>query len=214
MIMFLRSKLDQEVVKFYMARWLNREMVMREKADKWRNKCERCKFMMGISDEELDEYLAQRRKTGEKLRDRQLTGCWKTLEDEPQLYEFRNNHTFSQQVVKKYPSAIYAGVLVIKHNVKGRWEIKGDTLYRYYDKGRMIELDESGITYSEDMKEKVEQYLGELRKRYDKDKPEYREWTHEDIVRHVAIDRNGNKIELTWQEEDGISMNSYFVREK
>jgi hypothetical protein len=211
---FLREKLQLDEVRFYLARSRNREKELTERADQWKNKSERCKFLMGITDEELEQYLNTRKQHGSPLKDRQLIGQWRTIDDDPQLYDFRRNHTFSQTVIRTYPGDVYSGFIRVIIHISGRWEIKNDSLYRYYDKGRTLEIDHSGISYSPDMKDSVDRLLNEWNTYYDNDADAQKNWTHEDIIRAATLDPTGKKIELSWLGEDNQQQTSYFVKEK
>lgn len=212
---FLHQKLDDEQVKYYLARARNREKTFQQMSDKWKNKSERCKFMMGISDEDLKQYLEKRKLTGRNLKDKQLVGQWETVEDEPQQLEFRRDHTFSQVVTKRGASRYYSGKVIFRFCFTGTWEIQGDTLVRQYDRGRTVEVDDSEISILPEAKDSADKFVAELRDIYDNEQPRQKDWTSPDIRRSARIDKAARKIELRWWDsEDEEEKSSYYVRVK
>lgn len=208
---FLRKKLQDEDVLTYINFHDQRLRVLNATADDYQDMSNRCKFIMNITDEELQAFLDKRKRTGEKLTDSKLIGRWSTQEDQPQTFEFKKDHTFKQILVFRYPSLAYRGYLNVTHTYTGSWEIKKDTLYRYFDADFDFKIDRSSINYSPEKRDTVEQILKkveaftiEQKKKQDRDT----------IVRAVAIDRSGNKVELTFPENDQNGRVSYLIREK
>ena len=210
---FVVEKLQQDDVKFFIARSSNREYAIKGRVNDWKNKCERCKFMMGITEEEMEAFLLKRKQTGKRIKERQLIGRWRTVEDEPNYIEYRNDHTFRQEVVKKMKNYLFTGELRFVYVHNGQWQLKGDTLYRSFERGRRIEMDESGISYPAELKDSVEQLLSNIQTRYSNDLPAQKDWVGEDIVRAAVIDERGRKIELRWTDDNDIEQYSYYIKE-
>ena len=208
---FLRKKLQDEDVLTYINFHDDRLRVLNATADDYQDMSNRCKFIMNITDEELQAFLDKRKRTGEKLTDSKLIGRWSTQEDQPQTFEFKKDHTFKQILVFRYPSLAYRGYLNVTHTYTGSWKIKKDTLYRYFDADFDFKIDRSSINYSPEKRDTVEQILKkveaftiEQKKKQDRDT----------IVRAAVIDRSGNKVELTFPENDQNGRVSYLIREK
>lgn len=208
---FLRKNLQDEDVQLYIHFHDQRQNAINNTADNYQAMSNRCKFIMNITDEELQAFLDKRKRTGEKLTDSKLIGRWSTQEDQPQTFEFKKDHTFKQILVFRYPSLAYRGYLNVTHIYTGSWEIKKDTLYRYFDADYDFKIDRSSINYSPEKRDTVEQILKkveaftiEQKKKHDRDT----------IVRAAVIDRSGNKVELTFPENDQNGRASYLIREK
>jgi hypothetical protein len=208
---FLRKTLQEEDVLLYIQLHYQRQSILNSTADSFQDMSNRCKFIMSITDEELQAFLDKRKRTGEKLTDSKLIGRWSTQEDQPQTFEFKKDHTFKQILVFRYPSLAYRGYLNVTHTYTGSWKIKKDTLYRYFDADFDFKIDRSSINYSPEKRDTVEQILKkveaftiEQKKKQDRDT----------IVRAAVIDRSGNKVELTFPENDQNGRVSYLIREK
>ncbi len=204
----LKEKLQDGDVRLFIQLSEQRQSVYNSAADKFQDMSNRCKFIMNISDDELETFLAKRKKVGKPLTDKKLIGRWTTLDKEPQTYEFGDDHKFTQVIEQLYPSAFYHGQLRFVSTYTGTWHIKGDSLYRHYDAGCDFKVDSSGITYSPEMRDKVKEVMkqvnemGEQRKRQQ----------YPDVVRAAAIDKSGNKIELIFPENDNDGRVTYLVR--
>ena len=186
----LRKKLQDKDVQFYIHFYDQRQSEINAIADRYQDMSNRCKFIMNITDEELQAFLDKRKRTGEKLTDSKLYGRWSTQEDQPQTFEFNKDHTFKQIVERRYPSTTYHGRLKVTHTFTGRWEIKNDSLYRYFDAGYDIKIDRSSITYSPEMSDAVEQKLKQLKEDVAKAIEKEKKQDHGIIVRAAVIDRS------------------------
>ena len=207
----LRKKLQDKDVQFYIHFHDQRESAINAIVDSYRDMSNRCKFIMNITDEELQAFLDKRKRTGEKLTDSKLYGRWSTQEDQPQTFEFKKDHTFKQIIERRLPSTIYHGRLKVTYTYTGTWEIKEDSLYRYFDAGFNFKIDRSSITYSPEMRDAVEQKLKQMENAIEQEKKQDRDT----IIRATVIDRSGNKVELTFPESiQNGSNNTYLIREK
>ena len=208
---FLHKKLQDQDVQLYIHFHDQRQSAINTTADNYQDISNRCKFIMNITDEELEAFLDKRKRTGEKLTDKKLVGRWTTQEDQPQTFEFNSDHTFKQLVEKRHPSPSYHGRLKVTYIFTGRWEIKEDSLYRYFDADNDFNIDRSSITYAPEKRDEVEQFLKQVeaatieqKKKHDRDT----------IVRAAVIDRSGNKVELTFPENVQDGRIGYLIREK
>ena len=211
---FLRKKLQDEEVFLYIQRHYDRQNELNIKADNYQDISNRCKFIMNITDEELQAFLDKRKRAGKPLTDKKLVGRWTTLDEQPQTFEFKRDHTFNQIIERLAPSPAYKGRLKILYTYTGRWEIKGDSLYRYFDGGIDYKIDRSSITYSPEMSDAIEQMIQKLEKDIVANLEQKKKQDRDTIVRAVAIDRSGNKVELTFPENDQNGRVSYLIREK
>lgn len=211
---FLRKSLQEEDVLLYIQLHYQRQSILNSTADSFQDMSNRCKFIMSITDEELQTFLDKRKRAGEKLTDKKLIGQWTTQDDEQQAFEFHKNHTFKQLVDKLYPSQDYYGRLKFTYIYTGRWEIKGDSLYRYYDAGYDYKMDSSGITYSPEKRKAVEALLKQYEERVAAAVEQSKNEAVEPKVQAVAIDKSGNKLELTYPEDVSDGRSIYLIREK
>ena len=211
---FLRKKLQDEDVLLYIRLHDNRQNNLNATADNYQDMSNRCKFIMNITDEELQAFVDKRKRTGEKLTDKKLVGHWTTQSEEPQTFEFNSDHTFKQYAERRFPSSEFHGRLKVTYTYSGRWEIKGDSLYRYFNADCDVKIDRSSITYSPDKRDIVEQILKQYEEATAKVVEERKNQPLETKVRAAAIDHSGNKVELTYPMDSPEGRNTYLIREK
>lgn len=211
---FLHKKLQDQDVQLYIHFHDQRQSAINTTADNYQDISNRCKFIMNITDEELQAFLDKRKRTGEKLTDRKLFGRWNTLDEQQQTIEFKKDHTFTQFVERRVPSLAYHGRLKVTLIYTGSWEIKKDTLYRYLDADFDFKIDRSSITYPPEKRDTVEQILKQIEENAVTTIEQQKKLPPDTIVRAVAIDRSGNKVELTFPEKDQDGRIGYLVREK
>ncbi len=164
-----------------------------------------CKFTMGITDEELDEYVKNRERVGRNVKERELIGVWTMQLLDGSSYEltFNDDHTFHYTILNRLTHHTYVGYLDISSKATGKWELKGDSLFtidnpdlKYTigkDKikpiaGRETDFDE----YIKQLEESIQNHL----KNYNK-KNNFRE------AYAATINNTGNKIELLGKDLGG-----------
>lgn len=211
---FLRKKLQDEDVLLYIQFHNQRQSELNATADNYQDISNRCKFIMNITDEELQAFLDKRKRAGERLTDKKLVGRWATQGDEQQTIEFNRDHTFKQLVERRYPSPAYHGRLKVLYTYTGHWKIKGDSLYRYFNDISEYKIDRSSITYSPEMKDPVEQLLKQIEENAAAAIEERKNQPRYTLVRAAAIDRSGNKVELTFPENIQDGRIGYLIRVK
>ena len=175
-------------------------------AKEWQQKSDQLKFIMGITDEELQDYLNNQQRTGEPVTDRQLVGTWRATEafgNQEETIEFKRDHRFIHCHKQYASSTRYTGKLIIANTMEGTWYIKGDSLYRDYESDT-YKLDRSDVKYAEEDKELVEDYIAryneKLTKRNEESKKNGSRMGHRS--NSAFIDRSGSKIELGRTEID------------
>lgn len=218
----LRKALQEDKTQLYLAYAPSRQDFYNKIANSWQRISDQCKFMMNISDEEMEEYVEETSRTGSHLTKKKLVGKWivtSTDETDKETIEFRPDNTFAHTKYKAKTSTLYSGQLITKYTLPGHWEIKGDSLIREYEVGAHYDMDTSGLSYTPEMADSVEHMIERWQKQID----EYNETRKTESVlgrkANVAyIDKSGNKIEFQSYtinddgEEEDITY--YIVREK
>ena len=160
------------------------------------------KFLMGITEKELEDFRNQSLMVVRRAKEADLVGTWDavlTSEDNHTEYTFRKDHTFSTLQTKKWNHYCFRGKITTQITVSGHWKIVGDTLVKTFDKQTLkIENDESGITCS---KEERENQLPEVRQLM------MEKFKERGILKRVNsdtrmaqatnLDRTGTRLELT-----------------
>lgn len=211
---FLRKRLKDEDVQLYIHLHDERQNLLNSTADDYQDMSNRCRFIMNITDEELQAFLDKRMRTGEKLTDSKLYGKWTTQDKQPQTFEFNRDHTFKQTAERHFPSSAYHGILKVTYAYTGRWEIKGDSLYRYYDAGCDYKIDRSSITYSPEKRDAVEEYFKQFEENLAAMNERQKNESIDTKVRAAVIDKTGNKVELTYPEDSSDRRITYLIREE
>ena len=182
-----------------------------EYADQFMSLANKCKFMMGISDEELALYVQNRERTGKPLKAKNLIGDWRvqTADDLYSDRHFDRDHTFTTQINQYMSYSFYTGQIVLKCTLHGIWDLQGDSLFTSLTPGYSYEFDKSAIRYQPEM----EGALNELLEVWEQSVIAQLEslTKKEGESRHAAfasIDATGNKIELREVNEGVI----YLIR--
>ena len=160
------------------------------------------KFLMGITEKELEDFRNQSLMVVRRAKEADLVGTWDavlTSEDNHTEYTFHKDHTFSTLQTKKWNHYCFRGKITTQITVSGHWKIVGDTLVKTFDKQTFkIENDESGITCSKEEREnqlpEVRQFMMEkfkergILKRVNSDTR---------MAQATNLDRTGTRLELT-----------------
>jgi hypothetical protein len=170
-----------------------------EYADQFMSLANKCKFMMGISDEELALYVQNRERTGKPLKAKNLIGKWQvqTADDLYSERQFNRDHTFTMQINQYMSYSFYTGQIALKCTLHGTWELQGDSLFTTLSPDYTYEFDKSAIRYQPEMESTVDELIkvweqsviAQLDAKTNK-KGEPRQ------AAFASIDATGNKIEL------------------
>ncbi len=160
------------------------------------------KFLMGITEKELEEFRNQSLMVIRRAKEADLVGTWDavlTSDDNHTEYTFRKDRTFTTLQTKKWNHYCFRGKITTQITVSGHWEIVGDTLVKSFDLQTLkIDNDESGITCS---KEEREKQLPEVRQLY-MDRlmgSGFLKQISSDnrVAQSTNLDRTGTRLELT-----------------
>jgi hypothetical protein len=203
-VTLLRKFLGEDDVNFYINMATNRKQELNLAAYRFKQISDRCKFTMGITDEELATYIETRERTGNNVKEHELIGPWimiKTTEYD-YILEYAADHTYIQTSVSHQPAPIFNGCIDTKYITTGTWELRDDTLLMVLKPGIKFEMDDSHVTPKPGMEQKTKDYAAEIEasgKAYAKGQD-----IQEDRPRSYAasIDPTGKKIELMWTELD------------
>lgn len=212
----LRKFLGLPSVNFYLSMSDSRQAELSDIIYKFKQMSDRCKFTMGITDEELAAYIETRERTGNNVTEHQLTGPWiriKTVDTEV-IMEFCADHTYKQTIVQREAAPIFNGRIDMKYTHGGTWELRADTLHMVLKPGSKFEMDTTRITPKPGMEQETRKYIADY-KAYGKLSAKKMGVAEDRPRNYVAsIDRTGKKIELMWTEldNDGNTVkNAYYL---
>ncbi len=196
---------ERKDVDIYVGYSFVRRRYFNEYADTFRSMANRCKFMMGISDEELAQYVQNKARTGKPLTERKLVGQWKmqTADDLDAEREYRSDHTFTTSFVQYMSYSYYTGQIVLKCTLNGSWELRGDSLITEQHPDYSYSFDRSQIHYQPEQEEAVERLIEAWRQSViaSLDQMTKAQGEQQKSV-FASIDASGNKIEL--RDADGV----------
>lgn len=215
----LREFLPRNDVQLYLTYSYGRQGALKNYARNFEQAITKCKFMMGITDEELDAYVKSQEQAGYSPKESELVGKW-YLQKEKEVevyYELANNHEFRKIALNHVSNPDFTGLAEFTRSEKGTWELRDDSLCIVYESGQKFHLDASNIKAKPGKEAETKGFI------------EY--WTNygaevektsaigqtevENIA--VSIDRTGTKMELraTYTNEDGKEITStlYLVKE-
>ena len=220
LIDLLKELIPTRPVQVYLEFSNNRSRTIYNAANSWQQMSDQCKFIMSITDDELQEYLNKQKRSGSPVTERQLIGTWTaraSLDNREESIEFRRDHTFVHRVDQYRSKDIFTGRIIIRRTMEGTWRLKGDSLFRDYDSDSYA-LDRNDVQCTEDMKDSLEKLITEyteiINKRNEQEKQQG--LTGQQRSNTAFIDRSGRKIELgkTTLDEDGNEelSTSYMVK--
>lgn len=200
----MKKLLSDERVKYYIYYSTRRVTFYESVAAEWQRAQNRAQFIMGITDEELDEYIAKQDQRGEPVSQSDIYGEWEvksTGGDDIEHITFKRDHTFEHHLISHFFYPIMGDVLRHQH-LKGTWKLENDSLIREYGTGVYYKLDFSQISYAEEMKDSVERFIAENNKRVEDYNKEIKDKSLGRKANMVTIDKSGNKIEFANMETD------------
>ena len=195
----LKKMLQENKVQFFLIYSPARSRTYNAIADEWKQKSDQCKFLMGITDEEMDEYVKATKRFGRLARKGDIIGKWNAAssEDKTEELEFKSDQTFTQTTTIKAVNPFYTGRLLCVTTIGGTWSIEGDSLIRHYNSDITVQFDRSQMSFAPEMKDSVESYIANSERM---NKEEWAKDQKNPVLSHYAmsayIDDSGDKLEL------------------
>ena len=182
--------------------------------------CDKCKFTMGINDQDMAEYIKECQLNGKKVKESDLVGLWiiSQGDEENNTYEFFADHKFVKLIKILEPRPFYNGRYKIQIKRCGSWELQDDSLFMEYDTNAGVEFDRSDVKAKPGMEEETKLFLDDYEKDLEQQKMAIA--SQPPVKNHYAayIDRTGHMIELTWTkldaEGDEVKKAHYLTRPK
>lgn len=203
---YLKDVLQSSPGKVYMARYPLRMSFYTDMIDEWTNMNEENKFLMNITDREMEAFAKATSRQIRPARAKDLIGKWELVsaDDHAQEQEFKSDHTFTYREIYQVPSLLYTGKAILTVSLDGTWEVQKDSLILFFDPASCrltTNLDQ--ISYREEMEEQVQDYMRILA-------------SEEQVLaiqnnflergsrraRATNIDLAGNRLELTFSDND------------
>ena len=219
---FLRELLTDDHIKYYIDYTPWRLNALVEIIENWTQMNDENKFLMSITDEELENYVNSINQSGIALTEKMLIGTWilSSTEENSSIWEFQKDHSYS--FVTEASSAVnfpfFNGRIKVRVTEEGTWTLKGDSLIRMSDLDAIgVELDASNLVALPGKEELLDNWIQE----YKEEALKYHQISakmNPRNARHVRLDASHDKMELkgtsiTPQGEE-IPVTFYLKRKK
>ena len=164
------------------------------------------KFLMNITEQEMEEFVNHTYMEIHPAKEKDLTGTWNAVlvdEKNELAYNIQPDHTFTTRQSVRWGTSFFRHKMVQRFSLSGTWAVEGDSLVMHYDmKSYKMEIDDSEVTYPAHLADSVrgikEKLAGEemkprLVKKLDQN-PRTAQATN--------IDQSGTRLELTDGEDN------------
>ena len=207
---FLKEKLEDGHINYYIDCTPRKLGNIARLIKYWTQINDENKFLMSITDEELENYVSSINTNGIAVTEKSLIGTWEMSSmDEINQYEFRNDHTYSFVSNSTAPANINfsQGTLNMIWTITGTWKLEGDSLISIPDSVD-YEVDASNMTVQPENKDMLDSWVQNRKKTW---LEYYQGEIKEGRLRmswSVHLDASRNKLEL--KSESSL----YFKRKK
>ena len=219
---FLKNQLSNDHIKYYIDCTPYRLNVLVELIENWMKMNDENKFLMSITDEELENYVNSINQSGIALTENSLIGTWEMSSTEENLseWEFRKDHTYSSITVGS--SAVNPPFAngKIKANVteEGTWMLDGDSLIIMTELDALgVEMDTSDLKVLPGKQDMCDDWVKEF-------KEQLMQYHQANLkfnlrnARHARLDTSHDKMELKGTsitpQGDEIQVTFYLKRKK
>ena len=202
---FLREKLHENRVAYYINTSSSRLNYMTQMLDYWTGLNNENKFLMGISDRELEDYVNNINKKGVSLNRSKLLGHWVlNVGDQTNEYDFHSDrgYDFSSDYAPAFvKSMFFSGKLKIRFSYRGKWAFQGDSLVLTPDYNTAdMTVDPSALVPEENMQDSLDAWVIRYREQSINNFKEMADKGEKYTVKPL-LDSSHDKME--WTEPDG-----------
>ena len=202
---FLKEKLHENRVAYYINTSSARLNYMTQVIDYWTGLNNENKCLMGISDRELEDYINNSNKKGVSLNRSKLLGHWVlNVGDQTNEYDFHGDHgyDFAVDYAPAFVKTMYfSGRLKMRFFYRGKWAIQGDSLVLTPDYNTVdVTVDPSGLVPEENMQDSLDAWVKRYREQGMDSFRRMEERTEKFSVK-PRLDSSNDKME--WTESDG-----------
>lgn len=196
---FLSERLTRPEVTYFLTGSFQRIEHYKSYQADFTKYADNCKFMMDISDEEYNAYVAQQLHSGHQVKPKQLYGTWiakSSDSDSKEVLVFAKDHTFTNTSSLFNSHPYCAGRIEMTIHQTGTWQLQGDSLLLTFRSAYEYDFDRSAITILPDKQHEADSIISEWEAYYKEvqqaaaDQPD---WNNHLFV---AIDGSGRRIKL------------------
>ena len=166
------------------------------------------KFLMNITEQEMEEFVNQTYMEIRRAKEKDLMGTWNAVlvdEKSEMWYNLQPDHTFTTRQSIRWGTSFFRHKMVQRFSLSGTWGVEGDSLVMHYDmKSYKMEIDDSEVTYPAHLADSVrwfkKQMVSEVRKPSLVKKLDQNNRT----AQATNIDKSGTRLELTDDEKKTV----------
>ena len=212
---YLSTRITRPEVWYFLDCFQSRVNYLTQFASRMREYAKRCKFLMDISDAELQEYLANRKHGGHPLKKSKMIGTW-IMQDNLDQYdyaEFNADNTLLSHSIFHLAHPFFVGRADFKYCYSGTWEIKGDSLIMCLDSLIESSLDTTQIRVIPDKEKEARPLIAGW---FDFMENMPKQYAEMDTIRSswaAFMDGSGEKIEA-WRVDEKTGEESCFYMVK
>ena len=128
----LKEKFKENAVMVFITLSSQRKQTFIGYIDRWSQLNDENKFLVGITDKEMDDFISSMKENGKPAYKRQLVGTWSySLEDDNESeYVFKKDGRFirTDNMSTIWYSQYWSGTFKSCYSISGTWDIQGDSL--------------------------------------------------------------------------------------
>lgn len=201
---YVKTFVPQRKVRVFIDYSFARRRYFNQYADLFMSMANRCKFMMGISDDQLAQYVRNKARIGKPLKNKQLVGTWR-VQTADDLYierSYARDHTFTHHIIQYMSYSCYTGQIALHCYLHGTWDIQGDSLIIYQNSDYSTSFDRSNIHYQPEAEPTIDNLLAVWQQSVDASLgAQSNDSTDQRKSVFASIDDTGNKVELRYDDE-------------
>lgn len=203
---FMEEKLHENRVVYYINVSSSRLDYLTQLIDYWTGLNDENKFLMGLTDQELEDYVNNINKKGVPLTKSKLLGHWVlTIGEQTNEYDFHSDHRYDVSV--DYASSFrqmrfFAGRLKMTLSYSGEWAFQGDSLVLTPDYNTAdMTVDPSGMVPEENMQDSLDAWVNMYR---EQSIERIKEMADKGEKRTVKASMDSSHDKMEWTESDGV----------
>ena len=203
---YLKKILLSNAGKVYLQRYPQRMNIYTSVIDEWTNLNEENKFLMNITDREMEAFAKATARQIHPAREKDLIGKWELVsaDDHDHEQEFLSDHSFTSREIYQVPSQFYTGKMALIISLNGTWHVEKDSLILQFDPASCrLTADTGNISYREEMEGQVQQIVNNLtgEERVQAIRDQF-EMNGARRTRATNIDLTGERLELTYADNE------------
>ena len=159
------------------------------------------KFLMNITEQEMEEFVNQTYMEIHPAKEKDLTGIWNAVlvDNKNELvYNFQPDHTFTTRQSIRWGTAFFRHKMVQRFSLLGTWGVEGDSLVMHYDMtSYKMEIDDSEVTYPSHLADSVRRFKEEMAGEEMKPRLVKQLDQNNRTAQATNLDESGTRLELT-----------------